>query len=136
VGGGERGVFWFGKDPDTTTHARLSEEEYFKLLNGARALLLPLKFASANNALLEAHSVGLPSVCTDLPGVHDYSVGTTSFFMDAAGAISRLEKLAALDDASTKALRAQTLEEGRRFDWRNVAGDIARIYKELVRSSP
>lgn len=132
VGGGERGVYWFGKDPDVITHGRLSESEYFALLNRARALLLPLKFASANNALLEAHSVGLPAVCTDLPGVHDYSVSTTRFFKDAAGAVGQLEQLAAMDGAAAQSLRSRTTEEGRRFDWRNVAREIVNAYHELV----
>ena len=131
VGGGERGVYWFGKDPDVITHPRLTEEEYFNLLNSARALLLPLKFASANNALLEAHSVGLPAVCTDLPGVRDYSVGTTRFFTDAAGAVSQLEQLAALEDASTSVLRTRTREEGRRFEWQAISRQVENAYREI-----
>ena len=136
VGGGERGVYWFGKDPDVITHPRMTEEEYFRLLNSARALLLPLKFASANNALLEAHSVGLPAVCTDLPGIHDYSVSTTRFFKDAKGAVIQLEQLAALDEAATKSLRTEIRKETRRFDWRNISREISGIYREFVQKEP
>jgi glycosyltransferase involved in cell wall biosynthesis len=35
-------------------------------------VFLPLTFATANNALLEGLSLGVPVVCSDVPGVKDY----------------------------------------------------------------
>ena len=132
VGAGERNRTRFGHCPNVTIHPRLSDEQYAARLRTSRVLLLPLTFATANNALLEAHSAGLPTVCSDLPGVHDYSISSTRFFRDTTEAIAQLEGLAAMDESSTKVLRTKTLEEGRRFDWPNIAREITQIYNELL----
>jgi glycosyltransferase involved in cell wall biosynthesis len=58
--------------PTVTCHSRLSEIEYVQTIAGAAFMLLPLEFATANNALLEALALGVPVLCNRIDGVIDY----------------------------------------------------------------
>jgi glycosyltransferase involved in cell wall biosynthesis len=53
-------------------HRRLSREAYGEVLRGALFMLLPLQFATANNALLEGLTAGLPVICSDVEGAREY----------------------------------------------------------------
>ncbi len=122
--------------PNVVIEPRLDDAAYFALLARADTLLLPLNFATNNTAVLEAYSVGTPTLCTDLPAIHDYAVRTTRVFKDADSALASLAERASWSADQAAAARAATLEEGRRFDWRNVAMDVQRVYRELLNPSP
>ena len=53
-------------------HGRLDKESYNNLINNALFMMLPLEFATANNALLEALSLGVPVICSKVHGVREY----------------------------------------------------------------
>lgn len=53
-------------------HKRLSKREYDEVIRNSLFLLLPLTFATANNALLEGLSLGVPVICNNVPGVQEY----------------------------------------------------------------
>lgn len=58
--------------PTVTCHPRLSPEEYAHIIGCSIFMLLPLHFATANNALLEALALGVPVLCNRIDGVTDY----------------------------------------------------------------
>ncbi len=59
-----------------TVHAYVSDRELLQHYQRATLLLLPLRAAGANNALVEALACGLPVVATDTGGVRDYGGGS------------------------------------------------------------
>lgn len=60
------------KASTVTCHPRLSQAEYTQVIADATFMLLPLHFATANNALLEALALGVPVICNRIDGVTDY----------------------------------------------------------------
>lgn len=71
----------FAQQPGVVCHPRLTAENYGRVLRESFALLLPLTFATANNALLEAYNAYLPAFLTRIDGVTDYVVdGDRSLF--------------------------------------------------------
>ncbi len=118
--------------PNVVIEPRLDEAAYFALIARCRTLLLPLNFATNNTAVLEAYSVGTPTLCSDLPAIHDYAVSTTRTFRDAESALASLVERAAWSPAQRAQARAVTREEGRKFDWRNVARMVSTVYRELL----
>jgi glycosyltransferase involved in cell wall biosynthesis len=61
--------------PNTKVHGRLSSADYRAMLSGCTFMFLPLTYATANNALLEAFALGVPVVCNEVDGVMDYLPG-------------------------------------------------------------
>jgi glycosyltransferase involved in cell wall biosynthesis len=58
--------------PNVVCHPRLDRDAYRRVLGESLFMLLPLTFATANNALLEGLSIGLPVICNRVDGVLDY----------------------------------------------------------------
>jgi len=56
----------------------LSDAELLHLYRSSDCLMLPLRDATANNALLEAMACGLPVFSTDIQGVRDYTRADSS----------------------------------------------------------
>jgi glycosyltransferase involved in cell wall biosynthesis len=76
-------------------HLRLSAEAYLSVLNQSALLLLPLTFATANNALLEGLLAGVPVICNDVPGVVEYLPGPEFVFDSIEDAIVKYENIIA-----------------------------------------
>lgn len=68
------------KTPTVFCHPRLSQVEYTRIIADATFMLLPLHFATANNALLEALTLGVPVLCNRIDGVTDYLPGDAYLF--------------------------------------------------------
>lgn len=116
---------------NVVAYPRLSHEEYMRLLAGCHVNFLPVTFASANNALLEAHSLGVPTVMSDTPGGRGYAVSTTAFFHDEGGAIHAIDS--ALDESTQVQRRAATREESTRFFWSSLAPRFSEFYEAIDR---
>lgn len=113
-------------------HPFLSEEEYFELLQSSHVHLLPIEFATANNALLEAHSLGVPSIISNKSGVKDYSLESTMYFEDISGAINLLTKVENMEFSKYIELRQQTKAESQKYYWESIARKVEDFYKELL----
>ncbi|MCO5069130.1 MAG: glycosyltransferase [Kiritimatiellae bacterium] len=118
--------------PNVVIEPRLSEPDYFKLIARCQTLLLPLTFATNNTAVLEAYSVGTPTLCSDLPAIHDYAISTTRTFRTADEAMATLVERATWNNEQRDATRQTTHREGCKFDWRNVAQRVSSVYQELL----
>lgn len=125
----------YASRPNVVIEPRLDDNAYFHLIARCQTLLLPLNFATNNTAVLEAYSVGTPTLCSDLPAIHDYAVSTTRTFRNAEEALAVLAERASWSPAQAAAARATTHAEGRRFDWRNVARLVSTVYQELLHGS-
>lgn len=104
----------------------LSEEQYFDLLNTSTLLFLPLTFATANNAILEAYSVGLPVLVSDIEGVKDYYVSTTNSYTNLEDAIKSINQI--LENENKDELRTKTFEDGKKFLWENITKSLYPLF--------
>lgn len=123
------------KLPDNVTlRSGLSDEELRALYQEADALFMPLKDATANNAILEAMACGLPVISTDVGGVAE-AVGPAAAVMAPPGDVDAL--CAALRDlrgdpmrrrAMGRAARARALE----LSWPRIAELHAALYRRAI----
>ena len=57
---------------NVVVYPRIPDDKYFSVVNDCDYSFLPLTFATANNALLEAGFLGTASILPQIPGVEDY----------------------------------------------------------------
>jgi glycosyltransferase involved in cell wall biosynthesis len=120
--------------PAMTVHPYLLESEYLRMLSDCDVHLLPLTFATANNAILEAHSVGTPSLASELNSVKDYALSTTMLFTDLDGLITRLNELDGMSVEELNELKERTIRETPAFFWTNIASAFETYYQQLLRN--
>ena len=75
---------------------RLGRDDYWSILSQSTMILLPLLFATANNALLEGLSTGVPVYCSNVHGVTEYLPSQEFVFNDAEDAIVKYEQAASI----------------------------------------
>jgi glycosyltransferase involved in cell wall biosynthesis len=122
------------EDPRIRFLDRISDEEMLRALQTARIAAFSLEDATANNALLEAMSSGLPIVATDVGGIREY-VGEDAGILcprkdprALADGILRLVDDASAREKMAKASRSSAL----RIDFRAVAGRMGEIYSKTL----
>ena len=93
---------------------------------------LAVTYASANNALLEATATGVPSVCTKISGIYDYSVSTTTVYSDFEEAVTVLENFEMLTAYEYAELRIKTMKDIEKFSWEKIAKETENFYKEII----
>ena len=119
----------FESSPGVVVHDRLSDAAYALRMDSSFALLLPLSFATANNALLEAHKWALPVFCSDVEGARDYATAQTQCFADDADFWRRHDQLAALSATDYIAhSRASAADAQARFRWDAVRLALRAVY--------
>ena len=105
-------------------------DEYAK----SEILFLPLKDSCANNALLEAASMEVPIMVTDLPATREYLTDDLGIYFDnvsAKATSARLQVVLKNEDSlkiKGKMLRARAEKE---FSWDKIAERYLRLYDEL-----
>lgn len=99
-------------------HPRLNQVEYARVIGGSIFMLLPLYFATANNALLEAQVLGVPVLCNRTDGVTDYLPGDTYLFDDIEHLCALTEARMAMNAAQRAAESALLIEHvENNFSW-------------------
>ena len=108
----------------------LGEGELLNLYRTASVMVMPLKDAVANNALLEAMACGLPVLVTDVGAVRDYVTPQSAMLVPpndaramADAALSLLEAAEKRQDVSGRA-REQALS----FSWPRVVKELEPAY--------
>ncbi len=111
-------------------HPRLDADSYEDLLWGSFALLLPLTFATANNALLEAYNAYLPAFLSRIDGVTDYVAdGDQSLFSSPEEFWSKYDAVAALSPSELRerCIALHTAAQDR-LSWPKVRLELAKVY--------
>jgi glycosyltransferase involved in cell wall biosynthesis len=124
----------FEKRPNVALYPRLDDPDYFRLLGSCDTVFLPLTFATNNTVVLESYSVGTPTLCSDLPAIHDYAVRSTGTFKTAEQAVEMLALRSQWTDSELAEKRVNTYEEGQRFHWREVAKMVSSVYRKMLTS--
>ncbi len=112
----------------------ISFAEYINKLQRADALVLPLQTATSNLTILEAMSVGLPIITTDVGGVRDYINDSFAILKKKGDAKGIAE--AVVDLLSNESLRKEFGKKARKhaidnFDFSVVSEKLKDIYRKL-----
>jgi glycosyltransferase involved in cell wall biosynthesis len=102
---------------------QLSDEELRDLYHGATFVIRPLDFATANNSVLEALSMGKTILASRIPGITDYLTEKTGIFIDTLPNLS-LENIKPLDPGHIR----QTAIDS--FSWQKVLAAYTELYHQ------
>jgi glycosyltransferase involved in cell wall biosynthesis len=130
VGMDEATKLRFAQQDGVVCHPRLDAASYHKLLWESFALLLPLTFATANNALLEAYNCYLPALLSRIDGVTDYVAdGDRSLFSSAQEFWSKYDALTTLTPQELRdyCTTLHTVASDR-YSWPKVRLELAKLY--------
>lgn len=107
---------------------RLSDDEYFSVIKSCDYSFIPLMFATANNALLEAQFLGVQSILPDIAGVEDYAAPAplNLFYKDIPELYDLLVHL------RKRGVSEPLIKYSERFLWDNVYKDLDRYYEALI----
>lgn len=116
------------KLPTVTCHPRLRPDEYAHILSNSLFMLLPLHFATANNALLEAQTLGVPVLCNRIEGVTDYLFNDTYLFDDLEHLYSLVETRLAMSTVQRSTESAVLMEYvAINFSWQVIRKRVASL---------
>lgn len=124
------------KDLPVELRSRLTDEELREVYRDSHLTLLPLKDATANNALLEALACGCPVLASSVGGVPDYASDPAWLLRHPVGSeggkaiADRLHELAA-DPARLVEVRKRTRTLALTFNWPAVARQTVEFYREV-----
>lgn len=109
---------------------RLEDDAYYSLLSQCDYNFLPLTFATANNALLEAQALGIISIIPKITGITDYAECEHNLFY------SSYDDIVALFDNLSKSVINNNLSEfSKSFLWENIYSQLKRVYEDVLRNS-
>ncbi len=112
-------------------YSSINDEELLHLYQSADILLLPLLDCTANNALLEGMSCGLPIITTDLPGVKDYITNNCSVLAPKGDSKTLADIIYSLhgNKKELHELSHNSRTHAMNFSWPNVAKKIKTLYE-------
>lgn len=112
---------------NVSIYNRLSDDEYYTLISKCDYHFLPLSFATANNSLMEAQSLGIRSILPKIDGISDYAAPEPMniFYHD-------FEELKDISDSITKSQsNNDIIEYSKKFQWNNIYKELEIYYKKL-----
>jgi glycosyltransferase involved in cell wall biosynthesis len=100
----------------------ISDEELRDLYARAALLIRPLEFATANNSVLEALSMGKTIVASRIPGITDYLTEKTGIFIDTLPNLS----LNDIKPINPNLIRQSAIDS---FSWQKVLSEYSKLYQ-------
>lgn len=122
-----------GVHPNLEMRSGVPEEELLRLYRTASLMVMPLKDAVANNAVLEAMACGLPQVITDVGSTIDYVSPQCAALMPLHDARKMAETTLELLEAPSELERmsASAVEQAAKFAWPKIIERLCRLYESL-----
>jgi glycosyltransferase involved in cell wall biosynthesis len=111
----------------------ISDEELRKLYQTADCLLMPLKDATTNNAILESMACGIPIVSTNVGGMKEY-VNDKCAFLERKGSCEDLARRVIQLKNDPKLSIKMGIESRKRamdFGWRSVSEKTKKVYMRI-----
>lgn len=107
-------------------YPRLCDDDYYSLIAACDYNFLPLTFATANNALLEAEFLGVKSILPSISGISDYASEDYNFYYSSSEQLYELFK-----SLKKGSLCSELKEYAQRFLWENVFLQLNDYYNSL-----
>ena len=108
-------------------HKHLDDRSYYSLIQNCDWCFMPLTYATANNALMEAHSLGVRCILPNIDGVLDYACKDENFYYE------NLDKLLYFFNKITKQEKSQKLiDYSTCFSWDNVYKKLSDFYSKIT----
>ena len=114
--------------------SRIPEEQLIRLYQRADALFLPLKDATANNAILESLSCGTPVITNDIGGIRDYVDDSCGWLLPTGDQEAFLACIRALEQNSrlAESKRGTARLHSEEFSWERIAAAAYAAYSRVV----
>jgi glycosyltransferase involved in cell wall biosynthesis len=109
--------------PNTRYLYNIPDEKLRDLYLGASLMLRPLHFATANNSVLEALSMGKTILASRIPGITDYLSDNTCIFFDTLPDHS----LAGIQPLDSGRIRKSSIDS---FSWKQVLAEYSTLYRQ------
>lgn len=109
-------------------YPRLDDDWYYSIIADCDYCFLPLTFATANNALLEAQFLGVRSILPRIAGIEDYAGPPP--LNDYYGTWEELSNI--LGNLRKQELNSDIQKYSERFQWENIYKQLERYYKTLL----
>ena len=128
-----KGIPMLGTHPNMEVRTGISEAELLHLYHTASLMVMPLRDATANNAVLESMACGLPVVISDIGAVRDYVSPESGALIPPFDARQMAEKvIELLDDPDQRAeLGQKARQRAEKFAWPIVIERLKRVYDSL-----
>lgn len=117
----------FNKLSNVLLYDRLDDDAYFTLLYKCDYVFLPLTFSTANNTLLEAHTLGKVSILPKSGGIMDYASPFDILY-------ESVDEVCNWFDAARKvdvSISAKVMEFSREYSWKSVYKKLETVYSSL-----
>jgi glycosyltransferase involved in cell wall biosynthesis len=124
---------WFKGISKVVCRSGISDTELLNYLQTVTLLYLPLKAATANNALLEAAACGLPILVNDIDGMFDY-FNRGELYVDEKQDPNKTTNqiLSLLGSSNTNLKKSNALiYSSNSYDWKLVATETERLYEQI-----
>jgi glycosyltransferase involved in cell wall biosynthesis len=124
----------FNSAGNVQLHTDLNDAELLELYQTSDLMVLPMFEATANVALLEAISCGLPLVVSDIEGVSDYVTSKEAALAPVGDAEAMAVHVLQLigDRKQREKLSVASREKALHFDWRVIAQKITEVYGKVL----
>lgn len=107
----------------------LSDDDYYSVFSSCDYSFLPLTFATANNTLMEAQSLGIPSILRDMEGIEDYACKEERTNI----IYSKNENLLKIIDSLTKQdISPELVRYSQNFSWKEIFKTTKQLYKNVI----
>lgn len=122
-----------GQHPNLSFRSGISEAELLSLYRSASILLMPLHDATANNAILEGMSTGLPMVLTDVGAVRDYVHPDCALLIPPYQAHTMADAVIDLlsDDRERRKMSERCREHSLKFSWIEAVSQLRQVYQAV-----
>ena len=117
--------------PRVRIHRNITDLQLRELYRLADASLLPLRGASASNALLQSLACGTPVIATDVGGVRSYGEDSPAVRL-APSADGDAHAEAIREVTKQPSLRSAARTDALRYDWSRVAADHERLFAGVL----
>jgi len=124
----------FASAGNVELRTHVTDEELLRLYQSSDLMILPLFDTTANVAVLEALSCGLPLVVTDIGGIRDYIDPDGAAFalpQDAESMADHVIRLLRNPDERER-LSQLSRNKALSFQWRSVAEKVKTLYRHLT----
>lgn len=122
-----------GAHPNLELRSGIPEAELLRLYQTAAVILMPLRDATANNAILESMACGLPMIVSDVGAIRDYVTPESAAIVPAFNARAMAEKVVGLmeDPIRCAELGQQARIQALKFAWPSVIQQVKKVYESL-----